>query len=191
MKVRRRLLIIANTYYQLILAVQMRLTIFCKYDVILLLSDHSANSETVLNRLNQRKVFSEAYYIKTKGLVANRNGVQKVRDFFDAVLGRENRYSYYIEGIENRRFYEIICFNYNIDIIGIYSLLYRYNNRVKVSLFEEGILSYGAAIISIGKQSDFSEKHWGKKIYQTHTRISTVFIHSFTMFRSTLLAYQQ
>lgn len=140
---KRRLLIIANTYYQLILAVQMRLTIFCKDEVILLLSNHSANSEEVLNRLSKIDFFSEAYYIKTKELIAKRNGVQKAKDFYDIILGRENRYSFYLDNVGNRRFDEIICFNYNIDIIGIYSLLYRNNSSVKVSLFEEGILSYG------------------------------------------------
>lgn len=140
---KRRLLIIANTYYQLILAIQMRMTIFCKYEVVLLLSDHSANSEAVLNRLSKREAFSEAYYIKTKGLVANRKNVQKAKDFFDIVFGRENRYSFYIDGIRNKFFDEIICFNFNIDIIGIYALLYRNNSSIKLSLFEEGLLSYG------------------------------------------------
>lgn len=144
-EVNRRLLIIANTYYQLILAVQMRLTIFCKDEVILLLSNHSTNSEKVLNRLSNIEAFSEAHYIKTKGLIAKRNGVQKAKDFFDIILGRENRYSFYLDDIGNRYFDEIICFNYNIDIIGIYSLIYRNNISVKVSLFEEGILSYGVA----------------------------------------------
>lgn len=142
---KHRLLIIANTYYQLILAVQMRMTIFCKDEVILLLSDHSAKSETVLNRLREKGTFSESYYIKTKGIIEKRNSIQKAKDFFNIVLGTKNSFSFYLYGIENQTIDEIICFNYNIDIIGVYSLLYEKNNSVKVSLFEEGILSYGVS----------------------------------------------
>lgn len=139
----RRLLIIAKTYYQMILAVQMRLTIFHDDEVVLLLSDHSNNSDEVLNKLKTEGTFSDAHYIMSKGLIEKRNKPQKAKDFFEIVLGRENRYSLYLDGVENRRFDEIICFNYNIDIIGVYALLYRNNSSVKLSLFEEGLLSYG------------------------------------------------
>ena len=162
---KRRLLIIANTYYQLILAVQMRLTIFCKNEVILLLSNHSVNSEEVLNMLRKNGTFSEAYYIKTKGIIENRNSIQKAKDFFNIVFGQENRYSFYLHEIKNRVIDEIICFNYNIDIIGIYSLLYEKNNSVKVSLFEEGVLSYKVRIEDNlhRKIIRFARKSIGKK----------------------------
>ena len=139
----RRLLIIAKTYYQLILAVQMRLTIFHEDEVVLLLSDHSNNSDKVLNNLKKEGTFTNASYILSKGIIENRSRIQKAKDFFDIVFGRENRYSHYLDGVENRKFDEIICFNYNIDIIGVYAFLYRNNSSVKLSLFEEGLLSYG------------------------------------------------
>ena len=139
----RRLLIIANTYYQLILAVQMRLTILNNDEVVLLLSNHSNNSDKVLDKLKSEETFSEVHYIMTKGLIEKRKNIQRAKDFFDIVNGKANRYSFYLDDIENRQFDEIICFNYNIDIIGVYSLLYRNNSSIKVSLFEEGILSYG------------------------------------------------
>lgn len=120
----------------------MRLTIFEKNDVVLLLSDHSLNADKVCEQLEKEKTFSEISYIKTKGLVSSRNNRQKINDFFDVVLGTENRYSFYLSNIANICFDELICYNYNIDIIGLFSLLYKKNDKVKVSLYEEGILSY-------------------------------------------------
>ncbi len=138
----KRILIIANTYYQLICAIQMKLSIFEKDEVCLLLSDHSRNVDKVCERLGGEKIFYQVKYIKTKNLICGRSDWQRIGDFFNIVLGNKNRYSFYLNGIENENFDELICYNYNIDIIGLYSILYKRNREVKVSLYEEGLLSY-------------------------------------------------
>lgn len=139
----RRILIIANTYYQMILAIQMNETIFKKDRVVLLLSDHSKNTEIICNRLNTEQVFEKVHYIKTKNLVAKRSNFDKLKDYFDISFFSENRYSFYLEGVEDKYFDEIICYNYGIDIFGLHAIIYRSNPNVRVSLYEEGILSYG------------------------------------------------
>ena len=57
----KRILIIANTYYQLVLAIQMSKTVFEQDEIILLLSDHSKNTEEICKRLNEIHVFNKAY----------------------------------------------------------------------------------------------------------------------------------
>ena len=138
-----RVLIIVNTYYQLILAIQMKLTVFKENDVVLLISDHSIGAERVFERLKLIEMFEQVGYIRSKGLVNNRKTTEKIGDFIDIALKRDNRYSFYLRDVTNHYFDEMICYNYHIDMIGLYSLLSQVNRDVKMSLFEEGILSYG------------------------------------------------
>lgn len=138
----RRILIIANTYYQLIISIQMRLTIFKDYEVVFLLSDQSINSDVIARRLAELNVFEQVCYIELKGLVNNRKKIDKIADFVDISFKKNNRYTYYLKELERLHFDEIICFNYHIDIIGLYSFLSKENPEIRVSLMEEGILSY-------------------------------------------------
>ncbi len=142
----RRIIIIANTYYQLIFAMQMKLTIFENEDVVLLLSDHSRNANEVFNGLKRQKLFSQVCFIHSKGLLDSRNSLERLKDFFDISFKSKNRYSFYLKDVDNRKFDELICFNYYIDIIGIYSILSEINSNIKISLFEEGIQSYGVRL---------------------------------------------
>lgn len=139
----KRILLIANTYYQLIISIQMRLTIFKNNEVILLLSDHSKNAENICAKLNTTGIFQQTCFIKTKGIVNNRKRSEKFCDFLDISFRNRNRYSFILQNICDLSFDELICYNYGIDIIGLYSILSMYNKNIKVSLFEEGILSYG------------------------------------------------
>ena len=137
-----RILLIANTYYQLIFAIQMKSTIFKEEEVVLLLSDHSKNAESVFKKIKGYNLFYQVEYIKTKGVVKNRNVIDRLADCFNIILDKDNRYKYYIENLSNWVFDEMICYNYNIDVIGLYYILSKHNRKLKVSLFEEGILSY-------------------------------------------------
>ena len=137
-----RRLIIANTYYQLIMALQMRNTLFENDKTVVLLSDHSINMRAVAKKLNGMHIFEQVCYIKSKGVWEKRNKLDKVIDGFKISVGMRNRYQHYLKEISNLRFDEIICFNFAIDIYGLYSCIYEVNQGVTVSLYEEGILSY-------------------------------------------------
>lgn len=142
----KRILIIANTYYQLIFAIQMQQTIFKNDEIILLLSDHSKNTKMIVERLKKYNVFSQAFFIESKGLIENRNHFDKLIDNFAMAFLEHNRYSYYLNEVKNQKFDELICFNYGMDSYGIFSTLYKYNPNLKISLFEEGLLSYDIKI---------------------------------------------
>ena len=161
----KRVLIIANTYYQMILSIQMRLTVFNGDEVVLLLSDQSNNAYEIVQKLRTEQVFHQTAYVKLKGLIRGRKKLDKLKDFADIAFGSSNRYSLYLEAVEDPCFDELICYNYNIDIIGLYSLLCKYNRQVKVSLFEEGVLSYGIRFESNFRREliGFFRKLQGKK----------------------------
>lgn len=139
----KRFLILVNTYYQLILAIQMKNSILRQNRVVVLLSDHSINSENVYKKLVINHIFDECYYVRSKNFDENISKFQKLKDCLLIGAGKPNRYGQYISQIKNKKFDEFICYNVClIEIDGIYSMLYSYNKNIVFSLFEEGILSY-------------------------------------------------
>ncbi len=142
----KRILIIANTYYQLILAIQMQQTIYKNDEIVLLQSDHSKNTKEIVKQLNKYNIFSQSIFIKSKGIVDKRNFLNKFVDNCSIAFLEHNRYTYYLDKVDNKKFDELICYNYGIDTYGIYVFLYECNPNLRVSLFEEGILSYDIKI---------------------------------------------
>lgn len=138
----KRMLVIANTYSQLIIAMQMNLTIAKNDEVVLLLSDHTRGTRNICDQLKKNDIFSEVYYIETKDILALRNKAEIIKDYADMALGNTNRFANYLTEIKNRFFDELIVYNYDVDIIGLYSILYTINKNIRVSLYEEGVLSY-------------------------------------------------
>lgn len=143
----QRVLLIANTYYQLILAIQMKNTVLKESEVVVLFSDHSVNAEMIVNRLKKVKIFEEIHYIESKKIVYEKKTFAKrIRLILEASFYENTSYSYYLKNIKNLDFQELIFFNWGIDMYCIYSELYRYNKNIKISIMEEGILSYDANI---------------------------------------------
>ncbi len=78
----RRILIFANTHYQIILAIQMKLTIFSEDDVTLAISNHSGHADTVCERLQRRAVFQNCVFVESKGMIHNRSQQEKAERIF-------------------------------------------------------------------------------------------------------------
>lgn len=138
----RRILITANTYYQLILAMQLKNTLLQQDYVTLLLSDHSNNSESVFSELREIRFFDEVVYVKSKGVIHNRKWYTKFAEVIQISLFRTNQYVYYLEDVKNLYYDEFINYNLEIDTYGLFSVLANYNKKIKYSSYEEGILSY-------------------------------------------------
>ena len=137
-----RRLIIVNTYYQLIVAIQMKCTIFCDDEVVLLLSNHSNNAEEVYKRIKAIGIFDESYFIQSKGFLDEITIKNHIQDLYDFSFKVKNRFSFYLKDVNNLYFDEILTYNFARDIIGLFSTLYEFNNNLLLSIFEEGILSY-------------------------------------------------
>ena len=136
-------LIVSNTFYQLIFAIQLRNTVFQNDRVVLLLSDHSINSFSIYKKLDEYNVFNECYYVETKKLQYSSSWLEKLKDCLDVSFDKEGRYNELLFDISDKHFDEVLCFNYlNFEIDGIYSSLSKFNTDVKVSLYEEGLISY-------------------------------------------------
>ena len=139
----RKMLIIANTYYQLILSIQMKYTIFANDHITLILSNHSNNAREVYRKLKNEKIFNECYYVESKNIDNNISKISKIIDVIKISLNFNNKYDIFLDNLPSRYFDELIFFNIKLfEYESIFGKLYKENNEINVSLFEEGILSY-------------------------------------------------
>ena len=137
-----RRLIISNTHYQTIVSLQLKMTLFKEDDVVFFVSDHSNGSEEIVKRLKQIELFEDVEYIRTRDILYQYSDKDKWRDFFSFSFFDRNRYAFYFDNTENLYFDEIVVFNYEADIYGLHAILSAVNRDVKISMMEEGILSY-------------------------------------------------
>ena len=147
----RRVLITANTYYQLILAMQLKNTLLKKDYVTLMLSDHNNNSENVYIKLKEVDFFDEVIFVKSKGVIHNRKWYKKISEVLQLSLSGTNGYEFYLKDIKNRYYDEFINYNLEIDTYALHAILATYNKNIKYSSYEEGILSYNNIFYDSGK----------------------------------------
>lgn len=135
----KRIVCICNTYFQLLACIQLKLTLFRNESVTLILSDHSNNAEEVFKNINRRKLFEDCYYIKTKRSSKEmRNLKYRIRTINSFISGNSKLWIELGLGTQD----EIMYFNSTNEIYSLFSYLYEKNNEIKVSRFEEGVLSY-------------------------------------------------
>lgn len=137
-----RRLIISNTHYQTIIAIQLKITLFKSDDVVLLISDHSSNSDRIASNIEKSNLFEKVMYFESRDIIYNRTKKQEWRDFFDLAFGKNNRYVYYLDHIDNIYFDELLVYNYEVDIYALYTVLAGVNPKITISVFEEGISAY-------------------------------------------------
>lgn len=135
-------LIISNTHYQTIVAIQLKLTLFKNDEVVLLISDHSKQSDMVFNNLKQIDLFSEVHYVISKNLLYTKSKRKEWKDFLDFSFLDTNRYAFYLNEINDCYFDEVICFSFEVDTYGLYFILSMKNKNIKFSMMEEGLFSY-------------------------------------------------
>ena len=141
-----RYLCIVNTYYQLLFCIQLRLTLLKMDYMTVLVSDHSKKCEPVVSKINKLHLFDEIYFIKTLEIDQGIGIIQKQIDCIKIGLNMKTRYDHLYTDILNKN-YDYILFN-NMGYLFIdaaYSYFYRYNKKLKLALFEEGILSYSVS----------------------------------------------
>ena len=135
---KKKILIISNTYYQLIMAVQLKLTVFHKEDVDIWLSDESVGAEAVCGRLKGMGLFSEVCF-KERKRIHSTGGSGKRSDIIKYVAG----YNFGKPVSETEKFYdEILFYNLDLPLYGIADYYAQQGHACRWSQYDEGILSY-------------------------------------------------
>lgn len=127
-----KILFICNTYYQIIIALQLKFTYFKENQVDLWLSDRSVNAKLVCSRLAKLNIFRKTEF---KEIKHDKLGINEFAAYLKSSFG--------IIDDEKFDFYdEIIFFNLEMILFKI-SDFYKKNKFVTTwSKMEEGVLSY-------------------------------------------------
>lgn len=133
----KRVLIVCNTYFQLIAAIQLKQTLKKEEEVYLVLSDHSKNAENICERLKEQCFFKDIWFFDTKKLVKHRNMFDTIKNIWLGCFGRN------LLNIDKKLcFDEIIGYNLDIPSHFLYAYLKRKNKNMICNRFEEGLFSY-------------------------------------------------
>lgn len=132
-------LFLCNTYYQFIVASQLKLTQFKEDEVYLILSDHSKNAKYVVERVKSTNLFKDVFFVET--FEDNKKGLTKKRlpiTIPSIILGKNKKF----KRLESLNIDHFIYYNYTFTVQQIFSVLYENNRRLKCSRMEEGVLAY-------------------------------------------------
>ena len=133
----KKRLIICNTYYQLIVAMQLNETWWDKDEVDVVISDQSNGSYNVYRNLNKLNIFHRVYWKENAAMCRVGTGFFKTLE----------KMRYITFGLKDRNFTdfhydELVFYNADVYTYGIYDRLKKNNPNLVCSRYEEGILSY-------------------------------------------------
>lgn len=146
----KRVFCICNTYYQLLMGIVMKNTLFINDDMIVAISDYSNNAEQVAQRVKDEKIFSDVFYLQIKDFeVSQPNFLQALKIIKNLVFGSKKSL---IDICGVNKIDLFLYYNCGLFTTSIFSDLYRQNPHIQVARFEEGILSYEQRIVLNKKQ---------------------------------------
>ena len=138
-KKKKKILILVNTYFQIMTAVKLKNTKYVNDKVDIIISDHSVDSEKIYNRIIESKIFNKAYYFKSKEDKSKRN-IKKLYENFCFLLFPDKSLKKNSIVLDN--YDEFIFYNINKFTVLLYDSLYKKNKNLKLIRFEEGYISY-------------------------------------------------
>ena len=131
-------LFFCNTYYQLIVAIQMKFTIKKDEQVTVVLTDESRNAEVIFARLQKAQLFHQMFFLQTKNAKEKNDTKFKIKAIKKGLLGCLP------EGMDPKAKYdELIGFNLDFSTHYLYAALIKNNPNMICNAMEEGLLSYG------------------------------------------------
>ncbi len=133
----KNILFICNTYYQLIVAIQMKITLKKNDNVYLILTDSSKGAREVFARLEKSGFFKKIWFYDINATISRKNIFDRLKNIWYGFYGKNHI------GIDDAlSFDELIGYNYDIPAHHIYAYLKRKNKNMVCNRFEEGIFSY-------------------------------------------------
>ena len=134
----KNILLICNTHYQLIVAMQMRLTSFENENVYALITNRSRRAEQVAQRLKETGLFSDVFYQAVKEPKGKRANICERIAYIKGAVWGSKRYRIPAEIV----FDEIIGFNLDLHSHMVFANECKKNPQLKCEKMEEGLLSY-------------------------------------------------
>ncbi len=142
MRENKKILIVCNTAYQIMVATQLRHFFFKTDEVHLLVSNHMNNSEAIAENVKQTHFFDNVIYVQNKKLVVKQGSK------FRAIRRTTNRIKETILNlkiikhlVKTNGYYDELCVS-NISIFTILLLHRLKRKNVRLSIFEDGFSTY-------------------------------------------------
>ncbi len=135
----KKIIIFCNTYYQLIVAIQMRLTIKKNDKITVIVTDECKNADGIVQRLKNVNLFDKVCFMKTKVEKQDVSFRFKINAIYRGVFG------FAPNGINKYEKYdEIIGFNMDLPTHYVFATLLKRNKNIICRKMEEGLLSYNS-----------------------------------------------
>ena len=133
----KNILFFCNTYYQIIVAVQMMLTVKKGDKGTVILTDQSAGAEQIAEKLRSTGIFENVFFLPAKVIPAQVTPAYKVKALARGVFGSLPK------GMDKQqKFDELIGFNMDMATHDVFAGLYNMNPHIICNSMEEGLLSY-------------------------------------------------
>lgn len=133
-------LIICNTYSQLLVAIQLKKTMMKDEYVAVVLSNHSNGAARVYDQLKESCFFEDIILVDSKSLDLSKHGIKdSLYCIGEMVIGN----SHLFDRLHEKKYDKLLYYNLSVSTMICYAVLYKYNKRILCERIEEGILSYG------------------------------------------------
>lgn len=135
---KNKILIIANTYFQLITAINLKLTKFKSEYVDIIITDMSVNHKKIAKNLKECNIFSDIKIVNCHRICYEVNKL--IRLYY--LLNWKKALKNFVEEYSYEEYTTLLFFNFDVFTYSIYNKLYLLNNNIKVCRYEEGFISY-------------------------------------------------
>ena len=133
----KNILIIANTYFQLITAINLKLIVLKDENVDLIITDMSIDYERIANNVKKVNLFNSVQIAYSNKICYKKNKLIKYKSLFFW----KNTLKKFIDK-ENYNYDVFMFFNYDVLTYSVFNKIYEQNKNIKVHRYEEGYCSY-------------------------------------------------
>ncbi len=144
----KNIIVICNTFFQLLMAIQFKNTIFADDQISVVMTDKSPMDEAIRKRVSSLGYFNEVSLAKSVNYCQQKRTIKgKLLDVIDIAKGKN------ITGITHDKYDLLIYYNLDMTTQALFADLYRANESIECARYEEGILTYNNPLSSCAKFS--------------------------------------
>jgi len=140
----KRVLFICNSSYQLLTAVQLRLTYYEQFNADLIISNQFSNAEQIGDNVKSTGLFQHVQFIKNKKQTFSSRIKETIYDWKQILHFRHQL------GI-----YDEVCFS-NISVFTILFTRFYQTKHLLVNIFEDGFITYSKAFVAMDRASSIA-----------------------------------
>lgn len=141
-----KILAMTNTYYMLLVIIQLRTTIYKDDEFDLICTDACANSEDIFKKIIDTQIFNKVQYLKLGDLSEEKaNKLKKFYGLFRNLSDSEKALRNAGLNIDNFYYDRFLCYVAGrVEEQIVYNTIRKYNSSADVELYEESYVSYYA-----------------------------------------------